>query len=66
VILLGYYSSFETWQLFEVVEELASLRSLRGTTGKYLVFSACETTKGLDLTWLKLKRVKALMLYPGS
>jgi len=52
--------------LFEVVEELASLRSLRGTTGKYLVFSACETTKGLDLTWLKLKRVKALMLYPGS
>jgi len=42
---------------FEVAEELASLGSLRSTTGKDLFFSVCETKKELRLPWTKLNEV---------
>jgi hypothetical protein len=41
---------------FEVVEELASVESLHGTTIGDLFLSLCETMKVLQLPWTKLRR----------
>jgi hypothetical protein len=41
-----------------VLEELASLKGLHGTTtGEDLFLSVCETMKELELPWIKLKGV---------
>jgi hypothetical protein len=48
----------DTIESFEVVEELASLNSLFGTTrGEDTILSMSETMKELDLPWTKLKDV---------